>query len=229
MKRFYKAASHAPVDRGHAVYLDGRAVKTPAKLPLIVPSEALASAISGEWAGQKETIDPETMPLTRLANGAIDRVVDARDAVIDEILRYGETDLLCYRADGPDSLIIAQARAWDPLLDWAKTVLHVDLPVQTGIMPQKVRPETLMRLRQIVEELDGFILAGLGALVASSGSIIIGLAVLKRHITGKEAANIALIDDVYQLERWGEDDEALAKLKARRADIKSAANMLNLL
>ena len=133
-KRFWKAADVAETNHGFTVHLDGRAVKTPAKAPLVVPTRAMAQAIAKEWDAQDGLIAPDTMPVTRAANAAIDKVTHQHDEVAQMIAGYGDTDLLCYRADSPVELVARQAAAWDPLLDWAADTLEARLKPVTGIM-----------------------------------------------------------------------------------------------
>ncbi len=146
MKRFYKDVSIEAVEGGHAIRLDGRGVKTPARVSLTVPTIALARAIAGEWEAQGDKVDPWSMPLTGLANAAIDKVSADREAFLVDIARYAETDLLCYRADSPDPLIERQAASWDPLLGWAERRYDIAFVRATGIIHKPQPPETIARL-----------------------------------------------------------------------------------
>ncbi len=214
---------------GFALMLDGRAVKTPARAALEVPTSALAEAIAHEWQAQGETVDPRSMPLTALANAAIDRVTPDRDSFAAGLARYGESDLLCYRAEGPDRLIARQAEHWDPILAWARSRYDVELRVTTGVVHQPQPAATLMRLRQAVAARDTFDLAGLSPLVTVSGSLILALALAEGAVDLEQAWSAAALDDLWQAEKWGEDSEAAAALAARRRDFDAGARFLELL
>lgn len=216
-KRFWKAALAVPEAGGFTVHLDGRAVRTPAKRPLILPTERLAAAIAAEWDAQEGRIRPETMPYTRAANSAIDKVAPQRDAVIDELAGYGGTDLLCYRAPGPAPLIARQAAAWEPLLEWAHATLGAPLVVTTGVIPVAQPGASLTQLRARVAAHSAFHLAALHDLVAISGSLILALAVAEGRLTPDAAFAASRIDEVWQAEQWGDDDEAAAT-EALRAE-----------
>ena len=229
MKRFYTdATTRAGVD-GLEVLLDGRPVKTPAKHPLLLPNQPLADAVAAEWQAQGETIDPRTMPLTGLANAAIDRVAPEPSAFARSIALYGESDLLCYRAEHPAELVQAQADAWDPLLGWARRRFDIDFEVVGGIVHRAQHPLTLERLSQAVAARDAFALAALSQFVTLSGSLVIGLALAEGAVTADEAWTAASVDERYQAARWGEDAEAARVQEARRADFLAAARFFSLL
>jgi chaperone required for assembly of F1-ATPase len=229
VKRFYEQVNIAPQESGFAIQLDGRPVKTPMKCRLVLPTEHLAQAVQQEWEAQSEKIDPHSMPLTRLANAALDRIEDERAAVIEQILRFCGTDLICYRADAPDSLVEAQAQAWDPILHWLKRDLDIHLPTAVGITPITLDSDVEAKFLKHLEGLGVFTLSGLGAIVSAAGSLCVGLGVLHGHINGEQAYLAASVDDRYQLDRWGADDDAEAQLKGREQDIKAAAVFLSLL
>ncbi len=209
-KRFWKAASVAPMDAGYTVHLDGRAVKTPAKNPLIVPTQKLAGLIAAEWDAQTGAVNPETMPMTRRANSALEKVAPQRHAVIEELAGYGASDLLCYRADSPAELAQRQAAAWQPWLDWAARDLAAPLHVTTGIVHVSQPPESLGRLRAEVAALDDFALAGLHDLVAITGSLVLALAMAKGQMTPDQGFALSRIDEHWQAEHWGVDEDAAA-------------------
>lgn len=216
-KVFWKDVSVAPVDAGFAVLLDGRAIRTPAKAPFAVPTAALAEAISDEWRAQKDQIDPTSMPLTRMANAAIDKLGIQHGAVCDMLAAYGETDLLCYRADSPKELVDRQADGWDPLLDWSARHLNAPLVVQTGIMPKDQSADALAALAQHVHAVEAFELSALHDFIVISGSLVLGLAVLHGEITPEHAFTLSRIDESFQQELWGVDEEA-AELDAHKKD-----------
>lgn len=216
-KRFWKEAKAEAVEGGFTVRLDGRAVKTPAKAELKVPTLAMAQALAAEWDAQEGTIKPETMPLTRAANSAIDKVTPLREGVIQELSGYGGSDLLCYRATDPQPLIDRQRAGWDPLLDWASTTFTAPLTSTHGIMPVDQHPDSLQRLRAAVASHSDFELVGLHDLVAISGSLVLALAVVHRRLSADEAFQLSRIDNIWQAEQWGED-EAEAEAEAVRRD-----------
>ena len=228
MKRFYKAAAAVAADQGYAVQLDGRPVKTPAKNVLNVPARELADAIAAEWDAQGEDIDAHEMRLTRLANSAIDRVVDHRDSVISEIAGYIETDLVCYRAESPEGLAREQEAGWGPLVSWIRDRHGVDLEITTGLLPIAQSSACLDTIQARVGEYDVFWLAGLHMVTVSSGSIVIGLAVADDRIDGTAAWELSLIDETYQLTEWGEDPDATKRRAGLRDDIAAGAAFLRL-
>jgi len=228
-KRFYKEAASAPADEGFTVLLDGRRLKTPARKSLYLPTEGLATALAEEWGRQGEHIDPFAMPLTRLANTAIDRVEPQRAAVIDETVKFADTDLLCYRAEFPEALARRQHAAWQPLLDWAEAEYGARLAVTAGILPVAQPPEAFERLRVRVAELDDFALSGLQNAVSLFGSLILGLAVLRGRVDDASAFEAAHLDEAFQAEQWGEDAEAAQRLAQRRAELAETGRFLRLL
>lgn len=222
-KRFWKEAKAVQVDGGFTIELDGRSVKTPAKSPLVVPTFKIAEAIVGEWDAQEEKIEPATMPVTRTSNSAIDKVSVQFDEVAAMLADYGDSDLLCYRATHPEGLIARQAEQWDPILDWAADALGVRLMPVSGIMHQPQDGESLRILSDQVKSLTNFELAAFHDLVAISGSLVLALAVTFQRIGVEEAWALSRLDESWQEEQWGEDEEALELAKKKRADIVNAA------
>lgn len=221
MKRFYTNVAVVAGDAGFEIRLDDRPVRTPARALLALPNAALAEAVAAEWRGQSDSIDPRSMPFTGLANAAIDRIAPDREAFAAGIARYAETDLLCYRADGPAELIARQAAAWDPLLEWARTRYDVTFHVTQGIVHVAQPPETLERLAAVVTAFDPFTLAGLATLVTLSGSLVCGLAVVEG---GREADAVwaaAELDESWQAEQWGEDAEAAERAARRQREFST--------
>ena len=229
MKRFYKSVSVAPTDGGYQIHLDGRPVRTPSKALLVVPSKALAEAIAQEWDAQVETIEPAAMPLTRHANTVLDRVTPQREMVTDEISRYGGNDLVCYRAEWPTDLAERQAATWDPLIDWTRRRYDASLSIVQGIMHRPQSEEALARLSQAVNALDDWQLAPLHTITTITGSLVIALALLDGEITPEAAFEAGQLDELYQIEKWGEDSLAQKARETRRVDLLSAANFLELL
>lgn len=229
MKRFYEAVAVEQTARGYGLRLDGRAVKTPARADLEVPGAALAEAIAEEWRGQGERIDPRSMPLTGLANAAIDRVAPDPAAFAAGLTRYGESDLVCYRAEGPERLAARQSALWDPFVAWARTRYDIELKVVTGITHVPQPDATIERLGKVVAARDAFALAGLSPLVTVSGSLVIALGLAEGASTLEQAWSAAALDEAWQLEKWGDDAEAAAALANRRRDFESGARFLSLL
>lgn len=217
-KRFWTTASAVPVEGGYTVHLDARPVRTPLKAPLVVPTLALAEAIAAEWQAQVAKVNPETMPFTRTANSAIDKVMPQMDEVASMLAAYGGSDLLCYRAEGPPELIARQEEAWDPILIWALETLGADLIVTTGVMHVEQPADSLMRLHEKVAGLTAFQLAAFHDLVAISGSLVLALAVTHRRVTADAAWRLSRIDEDWQISLWGEDEDA-----AEVAALKHAA------
>ncbi|MBD1204591.1 MAG: ATPase [Rhodobacteraceae bacterium] len=222
-KRFWQAAQAEPCEGGFTVRLDGRGVKTPAKAPLVVPTLAMAQAIAAEWEAQQGAVRPETMPVTRAANSALDKVVPQRAEVVALLAAYGGSDLLCYRAAGPEALAERQAAGWDPLLDWAAESFGARLAVTRGVMPVAQDPAGLARLEAEVAGLSVFRLAGFHDLVAISGSLVLALAVIRGRLGAEEAWHLSRIDEAWQVEQWGEDEEAAAAEVVRRVAFDAAS------
>lgn len=229
MKRFYKTVTTEKIDGGHAIRLDGRAVKTPARAELVLPTSALGLSVAAEWDAQEEDIDPRAMPLTGLANAAIDRVIPDPATFAQILAAYGETDLVCYRADHPGELIGRQAECWDPLIDWAQQRYDIEFEIVHGIMHCAQPDETIERLSAAVRAYDGFQLAALQPLVTISGSLVISLALAEGEIDGRAAFDAAHLDEMWQVEQWGEDELATQAREHRAADFRAAARFLALL
>jgi chaperone required for assembly of F1-ATPase len=229
MKRFYRDVSIAPGAEGHRVLLDGRPVRTPAKRLLIAPSGALAEAIAGEWRDQGDDIRPEVMPLSRLAGTALDRMPDLRRAAIDEVLAYVDTDLVCYRAAGPLELVERQRRSWQPMLDWLEASFGVGLTVTSSILPVAQPGAARERVGAIIEPLDDWPLVGVHAATTGLGSVVLGLALLHGRIDAEAALAASLLDELFEIERWGVEPEALRRHEALRRDVFGAERFLRLL
>lgn len=222
-KRFWNHADTIKVDGGYSVELDGRSVKTPAKAPLVVPTHTLAQAIANEWDAQVEIIDPAMMPVTRTANSAIDKVAVQFKDVAEMLAAYGDSDLLCYRATSPAELVQRQADQWDPVLDWAKQALSAHLVPVAGVMHQPQSASALVPLKDRVHRLTNFELAAFHDLVAISGSLVLALAVVDEYLPVEHAWKIARLDEAWQEEQWGSDEEASALSENKRADFVNAA------
>lgn len=221
-RRFWTAARAVAADGGYTVHLDEHVLRTPAKAPLVLPSAALAEAIAAEWDAQQGELRPASMPLTRAANATIDRIIPHFQEVAAMVAGYGESDLLCYRAEAPAGLAARQAAAWDPLLAWAAECLDAPLAVTAGLMPRRQPDSSLVMLRRHVSGLDPFALSALWELVSLSGSLVIGLAALRDLQPAEELWWLSRIDETWQEEHWGQDAEAVAAAARRRADFLAA-------
>jgi len=228
-KRFYKEVTTAPEGEGFAVLLDGKPIRTPAKAKLSVPSQALAEAIAEEWRRQGEHIDPETMWLTKLANSAIDGVKGRKEAVLNDLIAFAGSDLLCYRADGPEELIAKQNEHSDPILAWAKQELGAPLSLGQGIAPVAQPESSLGRLREQLAGFDAFGLAALHVMTTLTGSALLALAVAMKRLTPDKAWEAAHVDEDWQISQWGEDAEAAARRATRRQEFNASCRLLDLL
>ncbi len=215
-KRFWKTAYVVAEADGFAIHLDTRKVKTPAKQPLLLPTKELADLIAAEWDAQTGLVNPETMPHTRMANSAIDKVLPQYDEVADLLTAYGETDHLCYRAAGPPALIARQHTGWDPLLDWSAETLHAALNVTTGVVAIPQDSAAIATLRAHVQDLGQFRLAAFHDLVSISGSLVLAFAVARGRLTADEGWQLSRIDEDWQIELWGTDEDAAAAAALKR-------------
>lgn len=229
MKRFYKLATAERVGEGAVVRLDGRVLKTPAKAELRVPTLALAEAIAGEWQAQQDEIRPQSMPAMQLAATTIDRVMADPDFARRDIVRYGDTDLLSYRADEPATLAERQAAEWQPLLDWFRDRYDVQMKVTAGIIAVAQPAELKPRLERVCAGLDAWQLTALHGATTNTGSVVLGLALLDGRLDADSAHRAALLDELHQAERWGEDAEAAARRAGLLADLQATARFLALL
>ena len=228
-KRLYETVEAVEAADGHGITLDGKPVRTPAGRPLAVPGAALAAALAEEWAAQGETIDRETMPLTRLVCTGLDLVPARRADIVAEVAVYAETDLVCYRTDEPPALARRQAAAWQPLVAWAVDRYGAHLAVTTSITPISQAPGALAALRDAVEAENDFALATLSLAARSFGSVVIALAMREARLEAEAAADASLIDERYQLERWGEDAELAARCARVARDAADAERLFRLL
>lgn len=227
-KRFYRTATVIAADDGFAIGLDGRPVRTPAGASLRLPTAALAQAVAEEWLAQKDAVRPHSMPLTRLAATATDRVGPRRAEVIEHLIAYASTDLLCYRAEEPLELAARQERRWGPLLEWAAERWGAALTVTAGVVPVAQPESALQALRAAVESLNDLELTALASAVQASGSLVVGLALTAGRLDADTAFEVSHLDEIYQVERWGEDAEAAERRRRLRDDLRAAAAFLTL-
>jgi len=226
-KRFYKEVAVASQDVGFVVQLDGKPVKTPGKALLLLPTEKAAQLVADEFAAQGETLDLGSMPTYRLVNTAIDGVANDPQAVLEDILRFSSSDLLCYRADAPDSLVRRQNEAWDPVLDWARMAIGARFNLAEGVIHVEQPRETIavlgVHLGQRTEPLR---LSALHVMTTLTGSALLALAVDFGELDAEAAWNAAHVDEDFQSELWGQDAEAMARRASRKRDMLAAANLL---
>ena len=211
------------------ILLDGKPIRTPAKAELAVPTQALADAIAAEWAAQGDHIDAATMPLTRLANSAIDGVAPRLAQVRADIVAFAGNDLLCYRADGPEPLVQGQSAQWDPILGWSRKALGVRFEVATGLMPIPQPEQATAAVAASLDGLDAFRLAALHVMTTLMGSALLALAHARGLLTAEAAWAAAHVDEDFQISQWGEDAEAAARRGRRWAEMRAASRMLTLL
>lgn len=227
-KRFWKDATVVETDGGFTVELDGRGIKTPAKRLLVVPTRAMAEKVADEWQAQDGVIRPDTMPATKTANAAIDKVAAQHAEVADMLAAYGDCDLLCYRADSPAELVARQADRWDPMLEWAQDVLGVGLQTRTGIMHAPQSPSDVEIMSKRTHSLNNFQLAAFHDLVSLSGSLILGFAAALDARDAESIWDLSRLDELWQAEQWGNDDEADALAAVKKASFLHAKLMFDL-
>ena len=230
MKRFYKQAEAVPLDAGgYGVALDGRRVRTPAGRPLALPSRALAAAVAGEWATQGETVEPRTMAMMVLSATALDRVAPRAGEVAAEIAHYGETDLLCYRDAPGGELARRQNAAWQPVLDWLAEAHGARLRTVAGVMPAAQDKAALEALRRAVDSREPFRLTALHTAVSATGSAALGMALVEGRLNACQTWRCARLDDDWQAERWGEENEARKRGEALRDELAAVERFTALL
>lgn len=226
--RFWQTTSAVQEENGFSIKLDNRVVKTPAKALLLLPTQAMADAVVSEWDAQGNKIDPTTMPTTRSANAAIDKVTPQHAEVADMLAAYGDSDLLCYRADAPEGLVARQVAQWDPVLDWAAEKIDARLYPRSGVMHQAQDIRALNRLTKKVHAMSSFQLAGFHDLVSLSGSLILGFAVVFKWKDPESTWVLSRLDEIWQRELWGRDDEADALSETKRQAFLHAARFYDL-
>jgi len=222
-KRFWTDVTIEKQEGGFAVGLDARFVKTPAKAPLVVPSREMAKAVAAEWHLVDEKIDPTLMPFTRSANAAIDKVSVQFNEVAMMLAAYGGSDLLCYRAESPEELVARQCAGWDPLLDWAQATYGARLATTVGIMPVSQGDQALAALTEPLLAASPFELAALHDLIAMSGSLVLALAVTQGRLTALDSWDLSRIDETWQAEQWGADEDAMQVAKVKQTAFLHAA------
>jgi chaperone required for assembly of F1-ATPase len=227
-RRFYKSVTVEPREGGWRVLLDGKVLRSPAKLDFAMPTRALADAIAAEWDAQVEKVKPHSMPMMQLAATALDRIEADRARVIAETAGYGGSDLVCYRAEAPAELARRQEAAWRPLVAWVEERYDVALNVTTGIVAVAQPPHALGTFRRVLEATDLFALTALATLTAAASSLVIALAMAEGRLTAEQAAAAALLDELFQQEKWGSDPEAEARRAGVRRDLTDGLAFLHL-
>lgn len=229
-KRFYKAVAVVPAEEGFAVHLDGRPVRTPGRALLALPTEKAAALVAGEFDAQGEVIDPVAMPVMRLVNTAIDGVASDPQAVLEDILRFSSSDLLCYRADGPQGLVDRQNQLWDPVIDWARSALGARFHLAEGIVHVEQPRETIAVLgAHLAQRIEPMRLAAIHVMTSLTGSALLALAVDFGELDGEAAWAAGHVDEDWQIEHWGQDAEAVARRSARKRDMMAAVSLLDAL
>jgi chaperone required for assembly of F1-ATPase len=227
-KRFYQAVSVAETPEGWQVQLDGRGVKTPKRASLVLPTKPLAEAVAAEWDAQAVSIDPRTMPLTKLANSTIDGVMSRMDDVRAEMAAYAGNDLLCYRAERPERLVQEQHARWDPLLIWVTEQFGARLHTGKGVMPVRQADDCVSKLQAAVDALDAYELAAGHVITTLTGSAALALAFIHGRLSAEEAWSAAHVDEDFQIQQWGEDAEATKRREGRHAEMLAAAEFFRL-
>ena len=226
VKRFWDKVRVIEKEGGFSITLDDHPVHTPGKRALVVPNRDLAEEIAEEWNVQSDAVEPSEMPLTRYANSAADGVILRRTEVIEEVTRYGATDLICYRATDPSELVERQAAGWDPLVEWIASELQIRLKIVSGALPVAQSQATIDAFHVAVSAFDDFPLTGLHAAAAACGSLVIALALARGHLNAEAAWWLSQLDETYQIERWGEDAEAIDRRARLLADIEVASRFM---
>jgi chaperone required for assembly of F1-ATPase len=225
-KRFYKQVSVAPAESGFAVHLDGRPVKTPLKRSLVMPGETMAEAVAAEWDAQGTHINPAAMIMTKLANTAIDRVSGDEARIIGEIVDFAGSDLICYRADRPEGLVSRQAAHWDPVLEWVRAAHGCKFVCVAGVMRAEQPSVSLETLRAVLAGEGAYRLTAIHNLTTLTGSALIAIKVAAGALDPQAAWLAAHVDEDWQIEQWGEDEEASARRAARKADFDATVSFL---
>ncbi|MEI8180779.1 ATP12 family protein [Aestuariivirga sp.] len=224
-RRFYKDVT---VTDDLGIALDGRPVKTPMKAPLRLPTRALADAVAVEWEEQGEEIKPATMTLTKLANTAIDRVAVQHEAIVQEVLEYANSDLVCYRTDRPPDLVALQVKDWDPIVDWARTALDAPFEVTDGIIHRPQPEAAISAFAPVVQGLTDFELAAFYSIMTLTGSAILAMMLTRKAIAPEAGWTAAHVDEDYQIEHWGQDDEARDRRAGRHAEFMTCCRFMEL-
>jgi chaperone required for assembly of F1-ATPase len=228
-RRVYKTASFAANDGGlFAVLLDGKPALTPLRKPLASKARTLAEAVAAEWDAQDPHIDPETMPLTRLLATEIDRITPQREAVIGNLLTFIDADSICYRAGHPADLCERQRVTWQPVTDWLLREKDIALAATEGLMPATQAPGTAQRMRKALESLNDTQLTAFQAAASLTNSLALAFALVHKNLTAASTFAAAFLDEIYQVEKWGEDTEAHNRRQRIAGDLAAIERYLAL-
>lgn len=227
-KVLFSVAEPQEADGGATVTLDGRPLTTPSRSPFVVPTDSLAAAIAQEWQAQKDEIRPETMPLTRLANSAIDKIPAQFGETVTELASYAQTDMTCFRADSPQGLIDRQTASWDPALDWLKSAHGIRLIPTIGIAPVPQPQEGLDAFTSWLADQTPFALMGLHELIGLSGSIVLARAVAEGAMSPQEAWQASILEEMWNVEVWGEDEQAAQDRAAKQSAFEAGHKFFQL-
>ena len=229
LKKFYKKASVKGKKAPFSIALDGMVMKTPLKATLEIPSRALAKAIAGEWNAQEEFVEPNLMYLTKYANTAIDRVETRKDNIVDEIVAFASSDMVCYRANTPQGLVDMQASAWDRVLEWASERHGLNFICVAGIVYASQPEATLVTAHGVLSAHDAYMLTAIHNLTTLTGSALLAMAVVEGAITDDEGWSAAHVDEDWNISQWGDDDEAIQRRTFRKTDMMAAVHLLETL
>ncbi|MEQ9109379.1 MAG: ATP12 family protein [Rhodospirillaceae bacterium] len=227
-KRVYKTVAITEENGSYCLLLDGRVLHTPLRAKLVTPFKSLAEVVASEWDAQVEYIDPATMPLTKLLNTCVDRVSSNPEQIVDGLLQYVDTDLLCYRAEGPETLVERQCKVWQPVLDWLSATHGISLPVVQGIIPTAYPPEIKSQMRALMLSFQAPALTAVQGVAALTSSLSLALALVGGRLSGAEVAAAANLDETWQMERWGEDKESRDRLNRLQSDVFAVERFLEL-
>lgn len=225
MRKFYSDVDVREKATGFSVTLDGKPIKTPIKNALVMPTKALAQAVADEWIAQDETVVPSSMPMTTLVNTSIDRVGARRAETVAELVAYGHTDLVCYRAEEPDELVALQTKTWDPYLGWLQAELGAGLAVTTGVLPLTQNEFDMVRLTGEVEILDDFALTAFHAFVSGFGSIVLALAAIHNFKSFEDCWHASILDQSFQENQWGTDPEVMENRERQWRDLLTSIDL----
>jgi chaperone required for assembly of F1-ATPase len=227
-KRFYAKAGVGETEGAFSVTLDGRPIKTPSGRVVTVPARAIADAVAEEWEAQKETIDPLTMPLTRFANSVVEAVMDRADLVADDVAKYLRSDMLFYRAGHPEALVAREAAHWDPVLFWAADTLGAHFILAEGIVHVS-QPETAVEAARAALPKDPWSIAAVHVVTSLTGSALLAMALMHGVLEPDQVWAAAHVDEDWNAEKWGVDEEVAARRAARLVDFKAACQILSAL
>lgn len=228
-RRTWKKVLVRSAESGFQIFLDEKPIETPNKNLIVVPTKKLADALAKEWKTQKKVVGFKKMVFNKLVNSSIDQVTVSRTSIIEILIEYGDTDLLCYRAEDPPDLCLLQETQWGPVLNWLEKTFSINLKVYSGVIYEPQEEQQLQQLKNILQVYSDFEIAALHELVTISGSLIIGLAVKNKALTLQEAWNRAILDESWQMQKWGKDQESLDRLNLRRKEFNAAYDFLKLL